>query len=131
MMIQTKRKSWLERYWYLPLVVGILFLAWSIPVYAYLTGFNIYNVGATIYSIFAVGQTTFSQLLVGGYSTNETSNGLASQLFPILAVVAVIVFALKSLSKSDGIGGFFQTILILVIGAAMLLAVVVILSQLT
>jgi len=127
--VAVKKKSLLQRYWHLPLIVGVLFLVFSIPVYAYLTGFAINDVGQGIFGVFGVGNGK-AWFAVGGVP-HPDSNLVAQSIFPIICVVIILLFALKSLAQTEGLNGFMKTMLLIVVGAIMLGAVVVILNQLT
>ncbi len=125
------KRKWYFRYWYVPFIAMALFCIFTVQIYAYLTGFNTESVGATLYSVFSVGQTTYTQYFVGGYSTNESTNSLAQNIMPVIAVVMIIFYALRSLAQSEGFEGFLKTALLIVVGSALLLAVVTILANLT
>lgn len=129
--IKIKRKDILKRLGLSPVLIALLFLFFTVPIYAVITGFNFTEVGAAIYSTFSVGATTFASYSVGGYSTNEASNTLAQTLFPIIGVVIIIGWGLKALAHTDGLDGFIKTMLVFVLGAILLGAIVVILGQLT
>lgn len=125
----VKKRS-LFRYWIVPLLVTILFLLCTVTVYGYLTGFNIFNVGASSYSYFSVGESGILYF-VGGYSTNEASNTLAQTVLPILAVVAIICYGIRNYLLECGLSGFLWSMLIFVVGAILLGMIVSILATLT
>jgi hypothetical protein len=125
---QNKRS---RKYWIIPIIVLCLFMMTTVSIYAVIVGFNLNLVGSTIYSLLSVGDTTFTAFMVGGYSTNETSNSLARIILPILAVIAVLLYALKGVAQEQGFGGFIKVAMVLVIGSIFLGAIVSILQALT
>jgi hypothetical protein len=127
----VKKKTLWRKYWYIMPIIFVLFVAGSIPVYAYITGYNVETVGQTLYNLFSVGSGVYALMVVGGYSTNQVSNSLAQNILPVIAVVVIIMYAFKSMLLESGFTGMLKTLLLIVVGAIMLGAVVVILSQLT
>ena len=126
-----REKKSLKRWWMVPVIILVLFCIIATPAYAVITGFNLNQVGDTVYSWMTVGSGNYTYFAVGGYSTNEKSNTLAQTVLPILAVIFVVFYALRSLAQTNGFQGFIQTAMIFVIGSIVLGAVVMILSQLT
>lgn len=127
----VKKKTLWQRYWYVMPIVFVLFMIGAMPVYAYLTGYNVETIGQTVYNLFSVGSGTYVLMVVGGYSTNQMSNSIAQNILPVIAVVVIIMYAFKSMLLESGFVGMLKTLLLIVVGSIMLGAVVVILSQLT
>jgi hypothetical protein len=130
-----QEKKSLKRWWMVPIIILVLFCIIATPAYAVvvITGFNLNQVGETVYSWMTVGSGNYTYFAVGGYSysTNEGTNSLAQTILPVLAVIFVVFYALRSLAQTNGFYGFIQTAMIFVIGSIVLGAVVMILSQLT
>jgi hypothetical protein len=125
------KRRWYQKYWYTPILVAITLIIATVPIYGYLTGYNIFDVGQSVLNTYTVGDGTFNLMIVGGYSTNEASNSLAQNIIPVFAVVAVILYALKSLILSEGITDYFWTLLAIVVGSVFVVIIVQILAQLT
>lgn len=130
MTLYNKRR-WYQKYWYTPILVAITLIIATVPIYGYLTGYNLFDVGQSILNTYTVGDGTFNLMIVGGYSTNEASNSLAQKIIPIFAVVAIILYALKGLLLSENFTDYIWTLLAIVIGSVFLVIIVQMLAQLT
>ena len=124
-MPQKKRKLQLK-WWLVSVIVLVMFLLSTVSVYAVITGFNFTQVGATSFNEQSVGNPwgSMSLMLVGGYSTNEKSNSIAQLIIPVLAFLAVILYAFRSLAQDYGLEGFIKTAVIFVVGTVMFVMVI-------
>lgn len=130
---QKKRNKLPFKWWLVTAVVLLAFILSTVSVFAVITGFNFYQVGATSYTTMAIGDpwAAMTLYLVGGYSTNERSNTVAQVVIPAMAFLAIIIYALRSFVQQYSFEGFIKTVIIIIVGAVMFSAVVYILSQLT